>query len=188
MRMNRIPAMVRPCVLLIVAATFAKAQEPTAPATTPNEFGALKQAVEQQTKQMEVLTQQITELNRRMAAQQQSSAPAPPTPPATAAPPSGAAPAHTQSPPPAASTSAAAPPGPEAKPQPAAAPTEGVKHTVAKGETLISIAKRYNIPLSELEKANKITDERKLQIGHVLNIPSPANKTPEPPTEKKENP
>jgi LysM repeat protein len=186
MRMNRIPAVVRPCVLLIVAATFAKAQEPAPPAAAPDQFGALKQAVEQQTKQMEALTQQIAELNRRMAAQQQPSAPAPA--PAPAPPPSGAAPAPAQSPAPVASAPTATPPSPEAKPQPASAPTEGVKHTVAKGETLTSIAKRYNIPLVELEKANKITDDRKLQIGYVLNIPSPANKTSEPPTEKKENP
>lgn len=185
MRMNRIPAVVRPCVLLIVAATFAKAQEPTPPAAAPDEFGALRRAVEQQTKQMEALTLQITELNRRMAAQKQ-----PPTPaPTAAAAPSGATPAPAPSPAPAASAPPAAPPAPEAKPQPAAAtPAEGITHTVAKGETLTSIAKRYNIPLAELEKANKITDDRKLQIGHVLNIPSPANKTPEPPTEKKENP
>ena len=184
MCMNRIPAMLRPCVLLIVAATSAIAQEPAPPPTAPDELGALRQAVEQQTKQLEALTRQIAELNRRMAAQQQPAAPAP----AAAVPPSGAAPAPAQSPAPAASAPAATPPGPEAKPQPASAPTEGVKHTVAKGETLTSIAKRYNIPLAELEKANKITDERKLQIGHVLNIPATANKTPEPPTEKKENP
>lgn len=187
MRMNRIPAVVRPCVLLIVAATFAKAQAPAPQAAAPDEFGALRQAVEQQTKQMEALTQQIAELNRRMAAQQpQPSAPAPAAP-AAEAPPSGATPAPAEPAAPAASAPAPSP-GPETKPAPAAAPPGGLKHTVAKGETLTSIAKRYNIPLAELEKANKITDERKLQIGHVLNIPSPTNKTPEPPTEKKENP
>lgn len=186
MRMNRIPAMVRPCVLLIVAATFANAQQSAPPAAAPDAFNALRQAVEQQTKQMEALTQQIAELNRRMAAQQQQQ----PSASASAAtpPPSGATPAPAPSPTPAASAPAATPPVPEAKPQPAAAPAGGLKHTVVKGETLTSIAKRYNIPLAELQNANKITDDRKLQIGHVLNIPSPANKTPEPPTEKKENP
>ena len=60
------------------------------------------------------------------------------------------------------------------------------KHTVAKGETLTSIAKEYNIPLADLLKANKIPDVRKLQIGQVLNIPT--SKTPESSTDKKEKP
>jgi LysM repeat protein len=60
------------------------------------------------------------------------------------------------------------------------------KHTVAKGETLTSIAKLYNITVSELQKVNKIENDRKLQIGQTLTIP-PA-KNPESTTEKKENP
>ncbi len=76
------------------------------------------------------------------------------------------------------------------------------KHTVAKGETLTSIAKRYNIGLAELEKANPIQNDRMLQIGQTLTIPpigtapaagAPAasttpTKSPEPLTQKKENP
>ena len=61
----------------------------------------------------------------------------------------------------------------------------GVQHTVAKGETLTSIAKHYNVSIADLHKANKIVDERKLQIGQVLKIPT---KPAEPTTDKKENP
>jgi len=63
----------------------------------------------------------------------------------------------------------------------------GVRHTVAKGETLTSIAKQYNIPLPDLQKANKDVNDRKLQIGQTLIIPSakiPETKS----SEKKDNP
>jgi LysM repeat protein len=186
MRMNRITALACPCVLLIVAATFSTAQEPTPVPTPATELGSLKEAVEQQSKKIEALTQQVTELNRRMAGQKEP--PAPPSPPLVTPPAAAPAPPQPLPPPaPAPAERAPAAPAPEAKTEPAAA-EGGLKHTVAKGETLTSIAKRYNIPLGELEKFNKITDDRKLQIGHVLNIPTTANKAPEPPTEKKENP
>ena len=59
-------------------------------------------------------------------------------------------------------------------------PGGGLKHTVTKGETFTSIAKHYNIAVTDLQKANKTVDERKLQIGQVLNIPpvkAPENHT-----------
>jgi N-acetylmuramoyl-L-alanine amidase len=63
----------------------------------------------------------------------------------------------------------------------------GTKHVVAKGETLTSIAKHYNIPLAELQKANKNVNDRKLQIGQTLTIPTATTaKTPESAPEKKE--
>ncbi len=61
----------------------------------------------------------------------------------------------------------------------------GAKHTVAKGETLTSIAKHYNISINDLKTANKIDNERRLQIGQILSVPT--SKTPEP-SDKKENP
>jgi LysM repeat protein len=60
------------------------------------------------------------------------------------------------------------------------------KHQVAKGETLTSIAKHYKIGVTDLLKMNKITDDRKLQIGQTLIIP-PA-KNPEPAPTQTENP
>jgi LysM repeat protein len=83
---------------------------------------------------------------------------------------------------------------PEPKPEPEIPKAEAVpppiQHTVAKGETLTSIAKQYNVPLSDLQKLNKITNDRKLQIGQTLSIPAaptPA-KNPDAPTEKKDTP
>jgi LysM repeat protein len=70
---------------------------------------------------------------------------------------------------------------------PKAEAVAGVRHTVAKGETLTSIAKQYNIPLADLQKANKDVNDRKLQIGQTLIIP--ATKIPETKSsEKKDNP
>ena len=44
-------------------------------------------------------------------------------------------------------------------------------HVVAKGETLIQIAKQYGVTVDDIEQINKITDAKKLQIGQTLKIP-----------------
>ena len=44
-------------------------------------------------------------------------------------------------------------------------------HIVARGETLTSIAKMYNVSVIELQKYNHIENDRKLQIGQTLAIP-----------------
>jgi LysM repeat protein len=54
-------------------------------------------------------------------------------------------------------------------------------HTVARGETLTSIAKMYNVSVIELQKFNHIENDRKLQIGQTLAIPGPgASASPAP--------
>ncbi len=50
-------------------------------------------------------------------------------------------------------------------------------YVVAKGETLIAIAKRYKVSVEELQKFNHIEDGRKLQAGQTIQIP-PAAATP----------
>lgn len=45
-------------------------------------------------------------------------------------------------------------------------------HVVTKGDTLVSIAKRYNVEVDELRRVNNIEDVRKLQIGQVLTVPT----------------
>jgi LysM repeat protein len=50
----------------------------------------------------------------------------------------------------------------------------GNSHTVARGETLTSIAKMYNVSVIELQKYNHIENDRKLQIGQTLAIPGSA--------------
>src|SRR5438132_13798028 len=67
-------------------------------------------------------------------------------------------------------------------PHPAGANT----HTVARGETLTSIAKMYRVTVEELQNANNIADGRKLQAGQSIIIPaasSPAASSSPSPTE-----
>ena len=122
---------------------------------------ALRQAIEDQSKQIEVLTQQIAHLTEVLEAH-------------------GISVGTTSSPSPAPENSTATASG---STQPASeAPGT---HTVTKGETLTSIAKHYKITVVDLEKVNKIENDRTLQIGQVLIIPTA---TPSPtPEEKKEN-
>lgn len=55
-----------------------------------------------------------------------------------------------------------------ASPIPAGANT----HIVAKGETLTSIARMHKVSIEELQKFNHIENDRKLQIGQTLVLPS----------------
>ncbi|MFO0659024.1 MAG: DUF882 domain-containing protein [Polyangiaceae bacterium] len=68
----------------------------------------------------------------------------------------------------------------EAKPHArakAAAENDGEKtHTVAKGQTLRTIAKRYRISIDELREANDIKPGQRLAIGTKLTIPAPEPK------------
>ena len=54
-------------------------------------------------------------------------------------------------------------------------PQSGNSHVVAKGETLTSIAKMHKVTVDELKKFNRIENERTLQIGQTIQIPSPAS-------------
>ncbi len=66
---------------------------------------------------------------------------------------------------------------------PAASPSHsaaGNTHTVARGETLTSIAKMYKVTVDELQKANHIEDGRKLQAGQTIAIPTSPTPTPTP--------
>ncbi len=55
-----------------------------------------------------------------------------------------------------------------------AAPAPGSEnaHTVAKGETLTSIAKLYKVKVQELQRFNHIENDRALQIGQTILIPA----------------
>jgi LysM repeat protein len=56
--------------------------------------------------------------------------------------------------------------------------TGGNTHTVARGETLTSIAKMYRVGVDELQKANHIEDGRKLQAGQTIVIPTSPSPAP----------
>lgn len=136
------------------------------------EIRELRQLLDQQSKQLQTLTEQVTKLNQALESQKGGSDPAVrgvPAPPAS--PPEPASPSP--------------PPGVEI-PKAEAAVSSGNKHVVAKGETLTAIAKQHNVSIAELQKANKIENDRKLQIGQTLTIP--ASKAPETPAEKKPTP
>ena len=53
-------------------------------------------------------------------------------------------------------------------------PQSGNNHVVAKGETLTSIAKMHKVSVEELQKFNHIENDRKLQIGQTIMIPTPS--------------
>jgi LysM repeat protein len=57
-------------------------------------------------------------------------------------------------------------------------PANGNTHTVARGETLTSIAKMHNVSVSDLQKYNHIENPLKLQAGQTILIP--ASPTPAP--------
>jgi LysM repeat protein len=56
----------------------------------------------------------------------------------------------------------------------------GNTHTVTRGETLTSIAKQYKVGVEELQKFNRIENDRKLQIGQTIMIPNSAGAAPSP--------
>lgn len=62
-------------------------------------------------------------------------------------------------------------PGESAKTSP---PPGANTHTIAKGETLTSIAKMHKVTIEELQKFNHIENDRKLQVGQTILIPGPS--------------
>jgi LysM repeat protein len=124
--------------------------------------------LEQQSKQIDVLAQEIARLNLLLEARTPSGQGLAPSP-AESQPPAPAAPSTPPKALPVESSEAAP-----------TAPT-GPVHIVTKGETLTAIAKRYKVTVPELLKVNKIADVRKLQIGQTLALP-PDAKIPESPT------
>ena len=56
----------------------------------------------------------------------------------------------------------------------------GSTHTVARGETLTSIARLYKVGVEELQKFNHIEDGRRLQAGQTIMIPSSPTPTASP--------
>ena len=150
-----------------------------ADAPLTQEVHELRRDVQLQSKKIEALSEQILRLTQLV--ETAKAAPVPLPPPA----------AVTEIVKPAPAPAAPSAPAPEPEILKAEAVPQPVKHTVEKGETLTSIAKQYNIPLPDLQKLNKITNDRKLQIGQTLSVPAvkpPETKAPEVPAEKKENP
>jgi len=53
-------------------------------------------------------------------------------------------------------------------PQLSTSPSPRKKHTVARGETLYSLAKRYGLSVDELRRINNLTPDQPIQAGQSL--------------------
>lgn len=149
---------------LIATLSFLAATAPAQDAADlTNEVREMRKLLEQQSRQIEILTQQVSKLIEAKPAMNGAAA-------------AGAAPSAS-----AGQEEFSTENAPKADP---AHP----RHVVVKGETLTSIAKHYNVPLAELMKANKGLDERKLQIGQSISLPPPPQATAAPTSETKPNP
>jgi LysM repeat protein len=134
-----------------------------APSSDSARLDMLAKKIDEQNAKIDLLSQQILKLeqqlsNSRSGVVSGESTPAAPITTSTTAPPP-VAPMH------------------HATPAPAAA-MGGNTHTVERGETLTSIAKLYNVSVSELQKYNHIENDRKLQIGQTIMIPGAASPAP----------
>lgn len=154
--MNPLVSSLRAAATFVIALTFA--QSATAQDAVQVELKTLRQQLELQAKQIDSLTAQIAKIQVRMDA---AADPAKPTPAPTPAP-------------------AAEPPAAAQPATPAAAPPKPVNvHIVVKGESLDKIARSHNTTAAELQKLNRISQPKKLQVGQQLVLP--------PSTPKKEN-
>jgi len=120
-------------------------------ASTPSDSSQLQtltKKIEEQNAKIDALSQQILKLEQQLANTRPGVMIGEATPAPTAA------------------TAAAS--------EPPAHAASGNAHTVARGETLTSIAKMHNVTVSDLVKINHIENDRKLQIGQTIIIPGPA--------------
>ena len=114
-----------------------------------NELKALRQRIEQQGQKIEMLSAQVARLSAQLDGRTANApAPAPAAAPAVAP-----APAVADFTP------------------PATPPKPANVHIVVKGDSLDKIAKQHNTTAVDLQKINKITDPKKLQIGQQLLLP-----------------
>ena len=142
--------------LLLVAAIFrlrTLAQQPAGGGSHDNQLAVLTKKIDEQNTKIDTLSQQILKLEQQVANIRPGVMIGETTPPPTAAP--AAAAAH-------------------------ASPASGNAHVVAKGETLTSIAKTYKVGVQELQKFNHIENDRALQIGQTIMIPTPGGASPSP--------
>ncbi|MEO6788259.1 MAG: LysM peptidoglycan-binding domain-containing protein [Chthoniobacteraceae bacterium] len=145
-------------VPILRAAAFSLAALSFSPAKAQDIAGdvrALRQTVEQQAKQIEALSAQVARLAEKIEGH------------ANTAPPAG----ERVAPAPADSADFAIPAARVVPPHPPAN-----VHIVVKGESLEKIAKSHGITTAELQKLNRITDPKKLQIGQQLQLPPPTPK------------
>jgi LysM repeat protein len=155
----------------LVAQTLAPRTPAASPANATQLQELIKKVDEQNTK-IDMLSQQILRLEQQIANLRLGGAPGEATSSPSARPGVMIGEATPSS-----------PTSPSAADSPRSA-NGGNTHTVARGETLTSIAKMYSISVSELQKYNHIENPLKLQAGQTLAIPaSPAPSSSPSPTD-----
>jgi len=145
---------------------------PDAGGGSGDDLKAIRQALDQQSRQIDVLAQEIARLNLLLQERGQTGGRVAEMPVEM--------PTETAAPAPAPEAAAPKAVVAEAVAEPKNTPA-GPIHIVTKGETLTAIARHYKVTVPQLLKVNKIADVRKLQIGQTLVLP-PGAKIPESPT------
>jgi LysM repeat protein len=130
------------------------------------ELKALREMIEQQSKQIDQLSAQVARLSLKLDARAEGAA-VPAAPADTATPGVG-------------TTEFATPAGKQEPP-----PRPANVHIVVKGESLEKIAKAHGTTSYEIQRLNRISDPKKLQIGQQLILPPTV---PPPATPTKQNP
>jgi LysM repeat protein len=139
-----------PCLVLVCSGLLAaSAPGQTPPVSEAVQLATLSKKIDEQNVKIDALSQQILKLQQEVAQAKASANPALVGVPEE--------------------TATAAPPVP--------AGTANT-HVVTKGETLTSIAKQYHVGIADLQKFNRIENDRKLQIGQTLAIPGAPSSSP----------
>ena len=137
---------------LLIAATavplFAQTSVPSGSDNAGEQLQVLSKKIDEQNLKLDALSQQLLKLEQQIATQR----------------PGVIIGEATPTPAPSSATTAASP---------AAATAAGNAHVVTKGETLTSIAKANKVGVQDLQKFNHIENDRALQIGQTIMIPSP---------------
>ena len=167
--MSRITAFISVAMALSIARTAAQDPSPEL-----RELRELRVILEQQSKRLDSLQEQLSELRASVEKEANEKSVPEPLPAANPKPVSAENPKPSSAAPPQPLSTEGKVPGELGKevPRAEAAPSS-TRHIVVKGETLTSIARHYNISVSDLQRSNKIEDDRKLQIGQALTIPLP---------------
>lgn len=140
------------CAISFFALWIASAESPApheGKSAESTQLEALAKKIDEQNAKIDALSQEILKLEQQLSHSR----------PGVMIGEASPAPATAAAPPISASHSAAA----------------GNVHTVARGETLTSIAKMYKVTVDDLQKANNIEDGRKLQAGQTISIPTAAS-------------
>jgi LysM repeat protein len=142
-------------VFCLIFSVRLHAQPSAATDETKTQLEILTKKIDEQNTKIDALSQQILKLDQRVEAIRPGVivGEATPAPPASAP------------------TAAAASP---------VAAAGGTAHVVSKGETLTSIAKAHKVGVSDLQKYNRIENDRALQIGQTIMIPPAPGASPTP--------